>query len=405
MRSLKQIVQLHLILILMMTLLTGCWDRRELDELAIEVAEGIDKDGDLYRLTVQVVDPGQVGLKGGGGGSRSPIITYSMTGKTIFEATRKMSTFTPRQLYGAHLRMLVIGESAARDGISEVIDIYARDNEFRTDFFIVVAKGTTAENVLKLTTPLEKIPANSLFYTLQTSEQRWAPSLGIPLHQFIDDLTSGGKEPALTAISVKGDQDLGETLKNEERSAPETLMQYVGLALFKDDKLIDWLNEEESKGVTYILDRVKNTIAVVPCPSEGRISLEIVKSKSNVQGTVKNGKPYINVELQSEAIIGEVLCNVDISNKATINELTQSVEQHLEKLILGTVRKAQNRQADVFGFGEVMYRTNPTYWKKVKDHWDEVFGEAEVHVNVNVKIKSSGTIGNAFKKKGRKNSE
>ncbi|GJM76971.1 hypothetical protein HMSSN036_91870 [Paenibacillus macerans] len=50
-----------LILLLSIILLTtGCWNRRELNELGIAVAAGVDKEGDHYRLSVQVVDPGQV---------------------------------------------------------------------------------------------------------------------------------------------------------------------------------------------------------------------------------------------------------------------------------------------------------------------------------------------------------
>lgn len=391
-----------LILIFAMLLLpiSGCWDRRELNELAIEIAEGIDKVGDAYQLSIQIVDPGQVASKGGVGGSRAPVITYSATGKTLFEAVRKMSTLSPRQLYGSHIRMLVIGESAARDGISNIIDIYARDNEFRTDFFIVVAKGTTAENVLKIITPLEKIPATSMFYTLKVSEQRWAPSIGVPLHQFIDDLTSGGKEPVLTAIEVIGEQKTGETNKNVEVASPETLLQYSGLGIFKNDHLIDWLSPEESKGVTYILNKVKNTIAVFPCSSEDNISIEIIKAKSKINGIIKNGKPEITVDLNSEAIIAETLCPLDFNDMAVIAKLEQQAKYYLEDLIAKTVRKVQEHKADVFGFGEYIYRTYPNYWAEVENDWDEIFSKAKVTINVGVKIKSSGTIGNPFKKKG-----
>lgn len=391
-----------LIFFLSIFLLAGCWDRRELDELAIETAEGIDKVGDQYRLTVQAVDPSQVASKAGGAGSRSPVTTYSMNGDTLFEAVRKMSTVTSRQLYGAHLRMVIIGESVARDGISEIIDLFARNHEFRTDFFIAIAKGTTAENVLKIMTPLEKIPASSMFDTLQTSEARWAPTIGIPLHQFIEDLTSEGREPVLTAIEVKGNQAIGEMKKNVEQTAPNTLLQYGGIGLFKDDKLTSWLDPEESKAITYIRNKVKNTIAVISCPNGGKISIEINKATSKIKGSIKNGKPHFEVGIKTEGIIGEVICQIDISNRATINGLTKQSEESLKKMIAASIRKAQKQKADVFGFGEVMYRTNPSYWAKVKDRWDDEFSKAEIHVNVKSKIRSSGTIGNPFKTKGTK---
>lgn len=42
---------------------TGCWNRRELNELAIAVGMGIDKSGDQYEVSVQVVEPSEVAGK------------------------------------------------------------------------------------------------------------------------------------------------------------------------------------------------------------------------------------------------------------------------------------------------------------------------------------------------------
>lgn len=43
--------------------LSGCWDRRELDRLAIAVAVGIDKADDEYQVSAQVVVPSEMSVK------------------------------------------------------------------------------------------------------------------------------------------------------------------------------------------------------------------------------------------------------------------------------------------------------------------------------------------------------
>lgn len=60
MKRKKAILFLILALVL---LLTGCWNRRELNELAIAVGMGIDKQGDQFRVSLQVVDPGKASAK------------------------------------------------------------------------------------------------------------------------------------------------------------------------------------------------------------------------------------------------------------------------------------------------------------------------------------------------------
>lgn len=90
--------RLIIIMLLMTIVLTGCWNRRELNELAIAVGFGVDKDGEQYRFSVQVVDPGEVAANKGGTSGRTPVTMYHMSAPTIFEALRKMTTVSPRKI-------------------------------------------------------------------------------------------------------------------------------------------------------------------------------------------------------------------------------------------------------------------------------------------------------------------
>ncbi|MGC6588562.1 hypothetical protein ACPV3A_26915 [Paenibacillus sp. Dod16] len=67
MKWMKRITALILLHIVIMLLLSGCWSRRELNDLAIAVAAGVDWVEGRYRLTVQVANPGQLTAKRSGG--------------------------------------------------------------------------------------------------------------------------------------------------------------------------------------------------------------------------------------------------------------------------------------------------------------------------------------------------
>lgn len=386
-------------LILVLTVNTGCWNRRELNDLAIEVAMGIDKSGGQYRITTQVVDPGEVAARKGGTG-RTPVTVYQATSGTIFEAQRKMTTMSPRKIYIAHLRMVVIGEELAREGISEFLDFLSRDHEQRPDFFVVVAKGTSAENVLKILTPLEKIPANKLFYSLKTSEKVWAPTSSVTLDVLISDLVSTGKQPVLTGLEIKGDQEAGESTENIEEIAAPAQLQYSGLGVFKKDKLVGWLNEAESKGYNYIMDNVKNTVGVIRCPKGGKAGMEVIRSKAVMKGKVKNGKPEADVEIRIEANVGEIACkNLDLTKTDTIYEMEARSEQRVKEITEKAIKKAQKKyKADIFGFGEAVHRANPKFWKRIEKNWDREFVDLPVNVKVDVKIRRTGTVSQSFLK-------
>ena len=51
------------LLCILTILLSGCWSKRELNELAIVVALGIDKIDEDYEITVQIVDPGEISMR------------------------------------------------------------------------------------------------------------------------------------------------------------------------------------------------------------------------------------------------------------------------------------------------------------------------------------------------------
>ncbi|MGM0714624.1 MAG: hypothetical protein ACQEU9_22745 [Bacillota bacterium] len=106
-----------LLCLTLVILLGGCWNRKELNDLAICVGIGIDKVKTGYSVSVQIVDPAEVAANKGKPG-RAPVTLFTMSGATVFEALRKMTTISPRKIYMSHTRMLILGEELAREGIA-----------------------------------------------------------------------------------------------------------------------------------------------------------------------------------------------------------------------------------------------------------------------------------------------
>ncbi|PWV95906.1 spore germination protein KC [Paenibacillus cellulosilyticus] len=390
---------LCIVLALSLTLtLTGCWDRRELNEIAISVGLGIDKVGDRYRVTVQVVQPAEVAASKGSAGYSTPVTTYRASGATIFEAIRKMTTISPRKIYASHLRVVVIGEELAREGIADALDLISRDYELRMDFYVLIAKDTNAEDLLELLTPLDKIPASKIFNSIQVSEKAWAPVSAVTLDMFIRDYESKGNNPVLSGIKATGNEEKGKQKSNVEKLQPDARLRNNGLAVFRMDKLIGWMSQEQSKGYNYIINRVKSTVGHVPCPSgDGNVALEIIRSKSKMRTEIRNGKPHLTVDLRVEENVGEVMCKMDITQEGVIDSLEHEAEQSLKDIVEQTIEAGQKTfKCDFFGFGNALHRSNLKAWKQMENDWDEHFVEASVTVTVKVDIKRTGTIDNSF---------
>jgi len=384
-----------LILLSLIFLLAGCWDKRELNELAITMAIGIDKSDDGYKVSAQVVVPSELSSKGGPG--HSQIILFQATGGTVEDALRKLTKESPRIIYPGHLQMLVFGESLAKEGIGKALDFMSRNWEVRADFYVVVAKDNTAEEILNVQTPLENIPSNNMFNTLKLAEENNSATIGIKLSDFIGDLERKGKEPVLTGIVITGDKKSGSSKQNLDSISPPARIKYDGLAIFKEDKLIGWLDEYDTRGYNGITNHVKRAVSTIACPNEGEVTMEIQHFQEKVKSKTLNSSPEIDININISANVGAVECFIDLRKEKNIKELEKIYEKNVKENIEHSIKTVQNDfNSDVFGFGAVFYRQHPKEWKKVKDNWEEEFPNIKVNVDVNVKIKHLGAIDNSF---------
>ncbi|WP_226038225.1 Ger(x)C family spore germination protein [Aquibacillus saliphilus] len=381
-----------LLLFMTIFLLTGCWSSRELSDLAVVTALGIDKHEDGYKLTVQVMDPGEIAGKDLT--TRTSVTTYSMTGKTVFEALRRLTVTTPRKLYLSHLRIILLGQEFSEGGISQSLDFISRDHEMRLEFSLMITKNMEAEKALKILTPIEKIPANKIYSSLQTAQDNWAPAKIVELDELVSSLTVPGKEAVLTGLSAVGSPEVGAQIENVEVVDSHTIVNIDEIGVFKDDKLVGWFNENESKGFNYITDNVRNTIGWVECgkEEEGTISVEVTKNETKLKGSIDSNLPKITIETTIEANIADVECAIDVYDQSKIKEIEGKLKKKIEEIIKESIGKAKELNSDVFGFGQVLSRQEPKQWKQLKDNWDKEFADLDIEVKVKFNIRGTGTI-------------
>lgn len=79
-------------------------------------------------------------------------------------------------------------------------------------------------------------------------------------------------------------------------------------------------------------------------------------------------------------------------------ELENQIEEAIKKEIEAVVKLAQNRyECDLFGFGEIVHRKYPHYWKQVKNNWNEEFCNMSVDIEVVSKIRRTGLFKDSIK--------
>jgi spore germination protein KC len=384
-----------LLLVVFLTLsfvLTGCWSRRELNEIALVIGLGVDKVGDEYVVSTQVVDPGEISASKGGSG-RAPVITYRATGKSLITAVRKLTAVTPRKLYLAHLRIFVIGETVAKEGVAPIMDILSRDHELRTDFYVIMSKDAMADDVLSMVTPLEKVPATYMYTMLRHSEKYWSPYLTLRIDQLDTDISDTGKEAVISAIEVKGSLKEGSQKKNAEDISLRNYLQYTNVGVFKKDKVVGFLNETEAAGLKFVSGELKSTVVEMPCNQKQKDAIEVIRAKPIVKGQVKNHKPSIRIKMNIEANVAELQCQSNLLDMNVIKTIEKKSQKEIKSQISKALQKAQKEfHSDIFGFGDVIHRTEPKEWKKMEKKWSEIFSAMPVDVDVKVEIRNFGKV-------------
>jgi spore germination protein KC len=386
-----------LCMILSTVLLSGCWDRAELQDLDIVNAIGIDEGGDnlenRYRVTVQVINEGQIASAAGQGGKAqvAPVTTYSATGSTVAEALRKIAPKSPQELFFPHVQLMVIGEELARKkGIQDLFDWIERDSKFRTLFPILIVRNNTAKTLLQITTPLEDVPSAKIIGGLESTTKIWGEYASTRADQVIQQL--GGEGANLTGVQITGDPKEGNKLTNVQQISPKTTMEIRGLAIFKKGRLKKWLDEDSARGATWINNELKKTIVDLNCEKKKKgIAVDVMRSNTKIKSEIKNKKPVIQITVRSEGHISEVHCPIDLGKHETIEKLENQMEKEIKDEVMVALKDAKKQKTDIFRFSEYINRENPKLWKKINKKWDdEIFPETEVNVNVQAFIRRSG---------------
>lgn len=396
------VISMLIMLISIMSTVTGCWSRREIETLAIASGVGVDRvevDGKrMYRFTVQVVKPGQLaggeagGGRGGGGGQK-PYLVASTLGKTIWEAERNFTTQTSRKLFLSHTQVVIIGEKLAREGIQPVLDFIQRKHDFRETTLLLVAMGP-ADTTLMAAAGLEKVTAREIS-DMVVNTRRASVSFPLVTREAISMIQSSGSETILPRVIH---------IPYGHKGTP-TGLRLNGAAVFKKDKLVGWLTPEETRGWMWVTKRVVSGVVPIPVPGkpgENRISTEISRATASITPSIKNGRLVIKVKINEEGGVGEIPApGLDPAEPEVVQQMEQFLAEAIRREVLAALRRAQEEyRSDIFGFGDTVHRAYPKVWKKMEKRWnEEFFPNLEVRVEVEARIRRVGMSGKALSPK------
>ena len=366
--------------------LAGCWDRKEINDLALVTAAGIDKtDEEMIELSVQVFVPrsgggGQLGQTGGTGSGPQSLVR-SAAGKTVAEAMARLQERIPRTIFWGHTEVFIFGEATAKAGIREVVDFMLRFTQPRERANMFVSKGE-AKKIIELIPPLERSQAEVL-RELSNSKI----GINVTVKQLAEMLIGDAGNAALPFL---------ELLPPSAGGGQQNTIAYItGTAVFRKDKMVGQISDQATRGLLWLRDETKYAVVTIaPKEADGYVTFNLQRSKTELIPHIEDGRWSMTVKIKTEDDIAENTTRLNLMDP----ELIQSLEKELEQMVIQRVNMALEKvqkemKTDIFGFAEAFHRKYPHEWQRMKDGWDDKFPNVSVTVEAEAKILRPGKSG------------
>lgn len=375
-------------LILLLPLLSGCYNYRELNELGITTAVSIDyKDNNFY-VIAEVINP--IKQQDASSSNNSPFVNYNSSSSSLQDAFRKVVLESPRQLYAAQLEIIVLSEEVVNNHLEEVLEYFARDPEARTEIKIIVAKTEDSTKAITLQTLLTSLSSSNIIKSLDLQSKVLGMSYPVTLNELLNMYIDPYLEVVLPSMTLYGNYEIGDEKENITTSSPKAIVKIDGSTITKDNKILGYLDLEESKILNLINGKLKETIIKMNY-YDGYIIFEPNRIKVSRELDIKNNIIKINISGYSKT--KEIQSNINLKDPKEVEKLNKALNMELEKKITDTFNSIREKyDTDVFGFQELYYRTNYKYFKENCTNWyEDIYPKIKLEVKANVRLYEKGS--------------
>lgn len=374
------------VLFVWVLVITGCWDRTEIEDIGIVTGIAIDqpekkdkqgKDSKKFDLTHNIVIP--QASAGKSAGSKKAYANVTTKTESIFEGIRQVSSITGNSPSYEYLKVLTISEEIARThNLQELLNFFLRNTEARRTVKVVIAQGK-AKDVLNKRPIIENNPAVNLSDIVENSKK---------VIQITPEVTLGDVSKQLTS---KRSLVIPRVMVVKDKA------QMNGAAVIKGKsaKMIGTLTPEEVAGLSLLRGEVKNGVVKGKTAKGKFIVFEVDRIQHQIQSEVEKEQVGFTLQINVKGKLREdnIMAEDDFDEKV-LHEAERVIQNQLEKLTQRTLRKTQKElKVDVIGCGKKLGIQDHQVWKEYEQNWDEAFSRMPVKVNIQVTVTEFGTKG------------
>ncbi|MFH5184336.1 Ger(x)C family spore germination protein [Paenibacillus sp. TAB 01] len=367
--------------LLMLFLLTGCWNSKDIQTMAYVTGLGLDYQNGKYITYVQVLNFSNIAkTEGMELGSTVPNWIGRGEGKTMTESFNAIYTSSQIRVFWGHLKAIVCTENLLKraDRIKEAYDMINRYREVRYNVLIYGTKVPlrdifTQKSILNLS-PLDTV----MYSPTQIYAQR---SFIPPIYGYkcVAHLNEPGSESIIPSISIV---DNKWTVDYKDKP----MLRINGAYFLSDQQLRGWLKESDLAGYRWLQKKMqRSALQIIDDNNQAVAALVLVRPKPEIIPIVQNGTPFFRISVNVKAFIEEL--TADITEK----ELEIRAAKAVKEEIWTTYKKGLATQADVFQLSQALYRNYPKVWNAERQEQAFFLNESSLkQIDVKVHLLHTG---------------
>ncbi|HPU41523.1 MAG TPA: Ger(x)C family spore germination protein [Acetivibrio clariflavus] len=407
-----------LIVILQCIILTGCFDKREPDDMAYPIALGFDKGStNELRMTMQIAVPTNIagGESGGGGDGESSSTVIAVETPSIYSGLNMLNSFISKQINLSHIKVIVFSQEIAQEGISKYLHAMIRNKEFRPNVSIIVSRCSAEEFIDAVKPKLETNPAK--YYELLLDAYQYT---GFTTDTQLIDFYNKSERSSIQPVAVLADVskykssdefDLSSsTYKEKGRSFPlegdfkagdlpklgGLNIEIMGLAIFDGGKMVGELDGEETSYNLMVEGKFNSMYFTMPDPikKDDLVVLQLRRSRLTEKKVEMIGdKPKLIVKVHLEGDILSVQSGINYESGENVKLLQSATEAYIKDGIIKYLDKSTKVfKTDTNGFGNKVKGKFLTWQEWQEFDWLSKYKEATYDVEVDVAIRRPGLI-------------
>jgi len=379
--------------VICLLLLSGCWDKSELEDSTFTVLLGIDKADDqdiiitvAFPLTQTQGGGANEGMNNGSG----DYTVMSVKAATVVEGLNMLSTKLSGPLALYSVKTIVIAQELAENDMMRHVFSSWRYKEIRNTTNVLISECKAAEFIEARinASPIDPLRQEELLLEQINDSAYYKPV------QLLELLTSL-KSDSADGIAMYGGL-IKESLPGEIPIKAENKSQVSGLAVFHDAKIVGVLNSSEAQTYAMLTQSKTKKILTIPDPldPESDIVVSILPAgKNKINSSINYDIPVFNIDIKLICTVECIQSEIDYTSFENYNILTEYIKQNCVEKMSDLIAKTQKEyNADILKLGDKLAYNFRTVSEWESYNWSEKYKDAEINLNVNLEIEQTGIM-------------